>query len=435
MAIKKIFLLIGLAISIGCATDSVVRADLVDYRTWRPPSFEGQAGAIGYDSQTFVVPANLRKQVNFWKEIYTKYNTFQGVIHDAEDVGLQYGVLDFSDIMTNKELSAFQKDKRIEKIIENTKKEIAQREHMTRAQERNLRFQGGLRDRFIKAIYESGRYLESMEDVFREQNLPIELTRIVFVESSFNVFARSRVGASGIWQIMPYTARPYRMMSKSVDLRNHPLEATRLAAKLLRNNYQMLESWPLAVTGYNHGPAGVRYMTKKYKTRDLGELIENITSRRRFGFASQNFYTSFLAALEVEKDARTFFPQVVWAPRMDNQRLRLSKPVSYPQMLSWFEGDERRLQLYNPHLTSTTRSLKSGVIPPKTTIDVPKNMVDQVLVALASNGNTMLPEVEKFVKEDSVAEKPRRSDRKGNKRKTQKLIKYIPKDRDRSVRG
>ena len=420
---KLKFMLIALAIivGIGCATNSTVKADLVDYRTFRPPDFSGQEGAIGYkpgaENGTFSVPANLRKQVEFWKEIYTKYSTYQGVIHDAEDVAKQYAVLDLSEIMTSKDLSAYAKDKKVEKLIERTKKEIAEREHMTRAQERNLRFQGGLRDRFIKAIYESGRYLETMEEIFRENNLPIELTRIVFVESSFNVFARSRVGASGIWQIMPYTARPYRMISKSVDLRNHPVEATKLAAKLLRNNYEMLESWPLAVTGYNHGPAGVRNMTKKYKTRDLGDLVENITSRRRFGFASQNFYTSFLAALEVEKNARTYFPQVTWAPRMDNQRVKLPRHVSYPQMLSWFEGDERKLQMYNPHLTSMARSHQTGVIPQKTTIDVPRSVYDQVVVALASSDHTKV-----IFNENEVAEKPRRVERRHLRKKSNRVI-------------
>ena len=179
----------------------------------------------------------------------------------------------------------------------------------------------------------------------------------------------------------------------------------------------MLESWPLAVTGYNHGPAGVRNMTKKYKTRDLGDLVENITSRRRFGFASQNFYTSFLAALEIEKNARTYFPQVTWAPRMDNQRVKLPRHVSYPQMLSWFEGDERKLQMYNPHLTSMARSHQTGVIPQKTTIDVPRSVYDQVVVALASSDHTKV-----IFNENEVAEKPRRVERRHLRKKSNRVI-------------
>jgi len=155
----------------------------------------------------------------------------------------------------------------------------------------------------------------------------VELTRLAFVESSFNIMARSKVGASGIWQIMPYTARPYKMISTSVDKRNHPLEATKFAAKLLRDNYNMLESWPLAVTGYNHGPTGVKKMTKAYKTRDIATLIENVESRRSFGFASRNFYACFLAALEVERKANIYFDSVAWSKPLESQDLKLPKTV------------------------------------------------------------------------------------------------------------
>ena len=90
---------------------------------------------------------------------------------------------------------------------------------------------------------------------------------------------------------MRYTARPYLKINQSVDERNDPMAATRAAAKLLRNNYMMLEDWPLAVTGYNHGPAGVRRLVRKFMTKNLVELLD--VRKGRFGFASANFYTSF----------------------------------------------------------------------------------------------------------------------------------------------
>lgn len=171
---------------------------------------------------------------------------------------------------------------------------ISERKKFKLAQsERRLRFQLGQRDRFIQAIFFSGRYLEDFESIFREMGLPIELTRIPFVESSYNVLARSKVGASGIWQIMPYTAKPYFKTDPSVDMRNHPIEAAVLAAKLFRSSYSMLQSWPLAVTGYNHGPLGVQKVTKKFKTREIGELVKSGNARRKFGFASRNFTPAF----------------------------------------------------------------------------------------------------------------------------------------------
>src|ERR1700710_2447178 len=105
-----------------------------------------------------------------------------------------------------------------------------------------------------------------MEEEFRRLGLPTELTRLPFVESSFNVNARSRVGASGVWQFMRRTAKPYMKVNKDVDERNDPIKSTLASSRVLKQNYMMLDSWPLALTGYNHGPYGVRGIVAKTHT-------------------------------------------------------------------------------------------------------------------------------------------------------------------------
>ena len=213
-------------------------------------------------------------------------------------------------------------------------------------------------------------YLENFERIFREAGLPIELTRMVFVESSFNVLARSKVGASGLWQIMRYTGRPYMMINDAIDKRNHPTEATKLAAKLLRNNYQMLQSWPLAVTGYNHGPTGVLKLTKHYKSREIGDLTQNIGSRKRLGFASRNFYASFLAILEVERNAPKYFGTVQWSQPLNAVDLVLPQAMKYDDLLKCFDGDDHKAQIFNPHITSAARKGKLA-LPKKAVVSVP----------------------------------------------------------------
>lgn len=345
-------------------------AKVVSSRPWRAPSFSNQNETLGYGENTFKAPKGMEKQVQFWVDVYTKYNSTQGIIHDSENVETVYEVVDLSDLKTERDR---------QKKIDQVKKVIG--EKLSKDQRERLRFQLGQKDRMLEAIFYSGRYLEDMEQIFKDAGLPIELTRLAFVESSFNIMARSKVGASGIWQIMPYTARPYRMLSATVDKRNHPLEATRMAAKLLRQNYSMLESWPLAVTGYNHGPTGVQKMTRSYKTRELGELVENVRSRKSFGFASRNFYASFLAALEVEKNAVKYFDAVVWSQPLDSRDLKLPVGVKYREVLAWFDGDDRKAQLFNPHLTAKAR--KGQLIPAKTIIAVPADKYNIALISLA----------------------------------------------------
>lgn len=383
---------------------------LADSRTWRAPSFANQDQALGYVPGTsFTVPKGMEKQVEFWIDIYTKYSTQEGVIHDSENVDMVYEVVDlkgiYSDKMKQKKVDLFKKEimawlKKMEtlssseglspreKKIWDYYAKINEPHKFKEAADKNrIRFQLGQKDRMQEAIFFSGRYIEEMESVFRAAGLPIELTRIPFVESSFNIMARSKVGASGIWQIMPYTARPYKMISPAVDSRNHPLEATKMAAKLLAGNYRMLESWPLAVTGYNHGPAGVRKMTKSYETRDLAKLVENVRSRKSFGFASRNFYATFLAALEVERNAPKYFGKVLWSKPLEGHEFRLPVSVSYKEVVKWFDGDDEKAQIYNPHLTHLAR--KGRGIPVKTIILVPKDKYDVVLIELAKKDRTV----------------------------------------------
>ncbi|MEN0059228.1 MAG: lytic transglycosylase domain-containing protein [Bdellovibrio sp.] len=351
-----------------------------DARPWRAPSFADQASALGYSETSFAVPAGMEKQVQFWVDVYTQYTTDQGIIHDSEDVEKIYEVVDLKDIRS---------DRVRQKKIDSVKKRIAAT-LSTPEEKKRLRYQLGQKNKMQEAIFYSGRYLEDMEKIFRDESLPIELTRLAFVESSFNVLARSKVGASGIWQIMPYTARPYKMISPTVDKRNHPLDATRLAAKLLKQNYSMLEDWPLAVTGYNHGPTGVLKMTKKYRTRELAHLVENVKSRRSFGFASRNFYASFLAALEVERNAGKYFGAVLWSKPLNAQDLKLPVAVKYKDVVSWFDGDEKKVQIFNPHLTYKAR--KGQPIPAKTVIAVPKDKYDVALISLGSQDTVAMDE-------------------------------------------
>lgn len=348
-------------------------------RDWRRPDFDGQGYYLGFSKNAFKVPKGLEPRVEFWKKIYTEFTTTQGIIHNAEDIAEVYKTVDFGDLVTS-DLTKQQIEKEKQKRVDSLKKIILlEKPHLTMS---DLRFQLGQKDRVETAIFLSGRYIEDFEDIFRQNQLPIQLVRLVFVESSFNVLARSKVGASGLWQIMPSNARPHRMITPLVDKRNHPIEATKLAAKILKNNFGMLEDWSLAVTGYNHGPTGVAKMVKKYKTRDLGELIENVKSRGSFGFASRNFYASFLAILEVESNASKYFKNIKWSKRIPGEPLRMKHALPFETLTKWFDDDLLKLQIFNPHLNRKLIS-RSDSVPNGTWLLVPEKSYLKALADLA----------------------------------------------------
>lgn len=387
--------------------------NLTGSRPWRAPDFSNQKSALGWSEDAFATPKGLEKNVAFWLDVYTRLTTDQGVLHDSENIDLIFATFDFSHIAARADLDAFQKERQRRRLVKEGKERVKEKlrrlsklkdtselssddkriwdffqtrggpkEMLAAASEKRLRFQLGQRDRIIQGIFYSGRYLEDFERIFQEEGLPKELTRLVFVESSFNVLARSRVGASGLWQIMPYTARRKLMMNLAIDKRNHPLEATRMAAQYLRGNYQMLQSWPLAITGYNHGPAGVRRLTELHRSRELVDLAAEVKdakgrSKRRLGFASRNFYASFLAILEAERRAPFYFGTVLWSNPLNAVDYELPAPIQWRDLLSWFEGKDALAQIYNPHVTSAAR--KSGLpIPKGARVSVPAGKLQLV---------------------------------------------------------
>lgn len=346
---------------------------------WNPPNYSGQEKALGWTPTAFSVPKGMEERVQFWKDIYTKYTTDQGLLHDSQYVHVTYDSLDFADITAQPELTTRQREKLRKKRVDDKKKEIAERlkrlqdvkdptglqgedlrywemfskidepkKFLEAAKKGRLRFQLGQRDQFTKGIYQSGRYLRQMEEIFREEGVPIEITRLPFVESSFNLRARSRVGASGIWQFMRSTARLYMRLDSSADERNDPLRATRAAARKMRNNFEMLKSWPLAITAYNHGPSGVRRLTEKMGTTDIAELTD--VRKGRFGFASASFYASFLAALDVERNADKYFGVLEVMPEMRGAEIRLVKSQTTKDFLKWFNNDLDLARMLNPHI-------------------------------------------------------------------------------------
>ncbi|MES2965252.1 MAG: lytic transglycosylase domain-containing protein [Bdellovibrionota bacterium] len=384
--------------------DILSAEDLKAALPWRSTSFANQTGTLGWSESTFDVPTKMKDRVAFWRDIYAKYTTEQGVLHDSVHVQIVYTPIDFSTIMKDPSLSFSQKARAREDFIESKRTEILERlqrlsnvtdseglagddlrvweqfsriddpQKFSKAMEKNrIRFQLGQKDRFLLGIYYSGRYLRSMEEIFRKEGLPIELTRLPFVESSFNVNARSKVGASGIWQFMPRTGKEYMKVNKDVDERNDPLISTRASARLLKQNYQMLQSWSLALTGYNHGAYGVRSITQKFGTDDLSELIEKDPTLA-FGFASQNFYACFLAALEVERNASLAFSDPKWSPEIESADFKTGSSQSWRAFLEFFDGDETLAKSLNPHLTSRVREGKAK-IPVGIVLRAPPNRV------------------------------------------------------------
>src|SRR5207237_2254993 len=126
------------------------------------------------------------------------------------------------------------------------------------------------------------------------------LPRLPLSESCFNLHAYPKVGAAGIWQFMPATGRHFMRVDNLVDERRDPIASTRAAAQFLDRVHDMLGSWPLAITAYNHGPDGMARAVDEVGSSDIGRIVREYQGRA-FGFASRNFYAELLDSLAVDR--------------------------------------------------------------------------------------------------------------------------------------
>ena len=330
-------------------------------------------------------PKALRPQVEFWTKIFGTYSEYQVVIHDAVHLDKVYTVLDFRPLLQKhseakvRQLKAKRTKQELKKIRAALRKlhthgakgrTLSTRERKIRtlfrdvkerhkfrkaATKKRLRAQSGIRERFRQSLVISGRYLPRMEKIFRQKGLPVVLTRLPLIESSFNIEAYSRVGAAGIWQFMPATGRMFLKINHEVDERLDPIIATRAAADLLKSNYDKLQTWPLAVTAYNHGPAGMARAVRKVGTRDIVTIIRRYKSRT-FGFASRNFYVELLAAIEVEKNSAAYFGPIKRDPLLRYDEVDLQHFVSLENLARAANTSTERLLALNPSFRSLIRN-------------------------------------------------------------------------------
>ncbi len=334
-------------------------------------------------SKEFQVPSGLGNNVRFWEKIYSQYTTGQAVIHDNKNLHIIYEAVNVKGIHPSKKgwliKRAKAKYKKILKKLAGSKrnaklskeerrvKNLVQRDFL--AARKRIRSQTGQADRFREGIERSGKYIKEMEGIFSKHGLPLELTVLPHVESSFRADAYSRYGAAGVWQFTRSTGRLFMAVNYDIDERRDPLISTTAAARLLKRNYEELGSWPLAVTAYNHGLNGMKRAKARFG-KDIKKVIDLYRSRS-FGFASRNFYCEFLAALRVVKNKEKHFKKLQIAPPFIYNAVTLGHFYDFRNLASHLGLSPEKLYEFNP---SFRQSILNGEkrVPKGFQLKVPK---------------------------------------------------------------
>jgi membrane-bound lytic murein transglycosylase D len=324
--------------------------------------------ALATEAEPFAHPPELEQDVRFWIRVYTEVTTEQGLLHDDWDLGLVYEVLRFdpADSPREREHRVAEAKARYAELLRrfaagNTDGLTAHErrilhafgERATPQQFRDaidrIRFQLGQADRFHDGLIRAQAFERSISKVLAQRGVPADIGALPHVESSFNPAAYSRVGAAGLWQFMPSTARRYMRVDSLVDERLDPYSATEAAANLMLYNYHLLGTWPLAVTAYNHGPGGLKRAQDALGTSDIAVIVKRYNGAT-FGFASRNFYVAFLAALEVDRNAEKYFGPITHLPDTQSTVVDVPDYIPVDALAKAFKVDAGALRVLNPAL-------------------------------------------------------------------------------------
>jgi membrane-bound lytic murein transglycosylase D len=335
----------------------------------------------------FAVPPALVQDVAFWVRIYSDVPTTAGLIHDDRQLGVVYerlaipppeaGPARREAIDSRK---AFYAD-RLQRLADDRKPRDADDRRILalwpkatdaelRAAAERVRFQLGQADRFREGVERAGAWRGWVTDVLAERGLPLEIAALPHVESSYNPYAGSKVGAAGMWQFMKGTGKQFSMrIDGTIDERRDPMRSTEAAADYLSKAYQRLGSWPLAIVSYNHGVNGMARAKAQLGTDDITRVLREYESPT-FKFASRNFYPSFLAAVEVEREAARLFPGHTPHESWKTCTVPLRSSASVAQLTKKFSLEPSTLQALNPAVANAVWS-GSGKLPSGYSVRVP----------------------------------------------------------------
>jgi membrane-bound lytic murein transglycosylase D len=248
------------------------------------PSFIEPEKNLNKRSEGFKELECLKFRVDFWVDIYTKYDTDQALVIDAKTLKI-HEVLDWPS------------DKKARKKL--------YKAMSAKYKGQDIKIQQGIKSKFEAGIkrYENGLG-KTVHDEFKKAGLPRELALLPHVESSYENKATSKVKAIGIYQIMFYWAR--KMGLKSYKQLRDPEIAAKVAIKIVNNDHEDLQSWPLTITAWNQG-RGAMMRAKSVHGDNICAIIDKYDGRT-FGYSGENFYSAFLAVIRIveERDIKLY---------------------------------------------------------------------------------------------------------------------------------
>ncbi|GLB52908.1 lytic transglycosylase [Neptunitalea chrysea] len=197
-------------------------------------------------------------------------------------------------------------------------------------------------------------YFPIFEEKLDRYDLPLEIKYLSIVESALNPKAKSRVGATGLWQFMYQTGKMYKLdVSSYVDERSDPMRSTEAAAQFLSKLYEIFGDWDLALAAYNSGPGNVSKAIRRSGGYQNYWNLRPYLPRETAGYVPL-----FLATMYVFEyaDEHGFKPKRTVYPYFNTDTIHIKNTITFDQISELTGIDMEEIQFFNP-------SYKLDIIP------------------------------------------------------------------------
>ena len=196
-----------------------------------------------------------------------------------------------------------------------------------------------------------GRYGSMVDAALEERGMPRSLRYLPIAESHYNPRAYSRVGAAGMWQFMPGTARERGLtVSSLVDERRDPVAATEAALDMLAELRERFDSWFLALAAYNGGPNRVARLLRRHHSGPPGDSAF-IGIRDRLPRETRHFIPKFLAVAAIAEDPGAYgITDIEFESALEYDEVTVPDPTSLDVVARAAGVSEDDIRVLNPHL-------------------------------------------------------------------------------------
>lgn len=246
-------------------------------------------------------------------------------------------------------------------------------------------FQTTERKFFEEAYRCSGLYRPMIVEEFKKAGLPVELSWLPLIESSFKPRALSRARALGLWQFIASTGYRYGLKrDRFVDERMDPVKSTRAAIKYLSELHDFFGDWTTAIAAYNCGELRVQNVIRAQKIDYLDNFWDLFTN---LPYETARYVPRFIATLLIIENPEKYgFNLPEPEPALTCETVTVSKPVKLSVIASKLGLDQNLLIQLNPELRhDSTPNYEYQ-------LRVPQGYAEQTLASLNEVPNWIPPE-------------------------------------------